>query len=69
MAIADSPVPISEPAHPFAWFSAEELDDLPMFEDTLLLARALFPRIGSAAAAAERGGVAMLRIQSAAGMS
>lgn len=40
VAIADSPVPVSEPAHPFGWFSAEELADLPMFEDTLLLARA-----------------------------
>jgi 8-oxo-dGTP pyrophosphatase MutT (NUDIX family) len=67
VAIADSPVPVSEPVHPFAWFCAEELDGLPMFEDTLLLARALFPRIGPVAAAAERDGVAMLRILSTAG--
>jgi len=53
--------------HPFAWFSAGELDDLPMFEDTL--AQALFPRIGSVAAAAERGDAAMLRVLSAAGLS
>ncbi|MCA1676916.1 MAG: NUDIX domain-containing protein [Actinobacteria bacterium] len=68
-AIADSPVPASEPVHPFAWCSAEELADLRMFQDTLLLARALLPRIGSGAAAAERGGAAMLRILSAAGLS
>ncbi len=55
--------------HPFAWFSAGELDDLPMFEDTLMLAQALFPRIDSVAAAAERGDAAMLRVLSAAGLS
>jgi hypothetical protein len=55
--------------HPFAWFSAGELDDLPMFEDMLMLAQALFPGIGSVAAAAERGDAAMLRVLSAAGLS
>jgi 8-oxo-dGTP pyrophosphatase MutT (NUDIX family) len=69
VAIADSPVLVSEPVHPFAWFCAEDLDGLPMFADTLLLARALFPRIGSIAAAAERDGAAMLRALSAAGLS
>jgi len=69
VAIAESPVSVSEPVHPFAWFSAGELDDVPMFEDTLLLARTLFPRIGSVVAAAERGDAAMLRVLSAAGLS
>ena len=62
VAIAESPVPVSEPAHPFGWFCAEELGGLAMFEDTLLLARALFPGIGSVAAAAECDGAAMLRV-------
>lgn len=68
VAIADSPVPVSEPAHPFGWFSAEELAGLPMFEDTLLLARVLFPCIGAVASAAGRDGAAMLQVLSAAGL-
>ncbi|MGH3898065.1 MAG: NUDIX domain-containing protein [Pseudonocardiaceae bacterium] len=69
VAIADSPVPVSEPAHPYGWFSAEELAGLPMFEDTLLLARSLFPRIGSVVSAAEHDGAVMLRALSAAALS
>ncbi len=42
----------------FGWFSATELAGLAMFEDTLLLARVLFPRIGSVAAATECGNAA-----------
>jgi hypothetical protein len=47
VAIADSPVPVSEPVHPFGWYSMDELDGLPMFPDTVLLAKALFPLIGA----------------------
>ena len=68
VAIAESPVPLSEPAHPFGWFCAEELEGLAMFEDTLLLARVLFPRISLVAAAAECDGAAMLRVLSPAGL-
>jgi 8-oxo-dGTP pyrophosphatase MutT (NUDIX family) len=69
VAIADSPVPVSEPVHPFAWYSLAELDGLSMFPDTILLAKALFPQIGPVAAAAERGNAAMLRVLAAAGLS
>jgi 8-oxo-dGTP pyrophosphatase MutT (NUDIX family) len=68
VAIADSPVPVSEPVHPFGWYSVDELDGLPMFPDTVLLAKALFPQIG-AVTAAERDNAAMLRVLSAAGLS
>ena len=67
VAIAESPVPVSEPVHPFGWYSASEIERLPMFEDTRLLARMLFPRIASVASAADRDGTAMLRVLSAAG--
>jgi 8-oxo-dGTP pyrophosphatase MutT (NUDIX family) len=56
VAIADSPTPVREPVHPFAWFAEDQLDDLLMFDDTRLLARALFPLIGSIATAADDGG-------------
>jgi hypothetical protein len=69
VAIANSPVPVSEPAHPFGWSSVDELDALPMFPDTVLLAKALFPQIGAVAAAAERDNAAMLRVLAAAGLS
>ncbi|MGH3908294.1 MAG: hypothetical protein ACRDTE_29540 [Pseudonocardiaceae bacterium] len=69
VAIADSPVPVREPVHPFGWFAEDELDGLPMFEDTRLLARALFPRIGSIDAAAGHDSAAMLRVLSATGLS
>ncbi|MGH3548170.1 MAG: hypothetical protein ACRDQU_08660 [Pseudonocardiaceae bacterium] len=68
VALVESPVPVSEPAHPFGWFSVEELAELSMFEDTLLLARALFPRIGSITSA-ERDDEAVLRVLSPAGLS
>jgi hypothetical protein len=68
VAIADSPVPVSEPVHPFNWYSVDDLDGLSMFPDTVLLAKALFPLIG-AVAAAERDNAAMLRVLSAAGLS
>jgi len=56
VAVADSHDPVGEPEHPFGWFAEHELDGLLMFDDTRLLARALFPVIGSIAAAADRGG-------------
>lgn len=69
VAIADSPTAVSEPVHPFAWFAEDELDGLPMFEDTQLLARSLFPVIGSVAAATEAGGESdLLRVLVATGM-
>lgn len=68
VAIADSPVPVSEPVHPFDWYAEDELGGLPMFADTLLLAQALFPRIGAVAEAAERDGTAMLRVLAASGL-
>jgi 8-oxo-dGTP pyrophosphatase MutT (NUDIX family) len=69
VAIADSPTSVREPVHPFDWFTEDELDDLPMFEDTRLLARVLFPRIGSIAAAAEGDGVELLRVLAASGLA
>ncbi|ANY07785.1 NUDIX hydrolase [Pseudonocardia sp. HH130630-07] len=45
VAVADSPVPVSRPAHPFAWFGVGDLDRVSMFRDTEMLARALFDRI------------------------
>jgi 8-oxo-dGTP pyrophosphatase MutT (NUDIX family) len=68
VAVAESPVAVRAPAHPFGWFGAEELAGLAMFEDTRLLARALFGCIGSITATAERDGVATLRMLSPAGL-
>lgn len=68
VAVAESPVPVSEPVHSFAWFSAGELDGLAMFEDTRLLAGTLFPHIESVAAVADGDGETMLRILAAAGL-
>ena len=70
VAIADSPDPVSCPVHPFAWYAEDDLHRLPMFADTLALAVALFPRIGSVAAAvAERDTAAMWRVLAASGLS
>jgi 8-oxo-dGTP pyrophosphatase MutT (NUDIX family) len=69
LAIANSPVPVSEPVHPFSWYHVDQLDALPMFPDTLLLAKALFPLIGAVATAAERDNVAILQVLAAAGLS
>lgn len=68
VAIADSPVPVRNPAHPFGWYSVDELDGLPMFPDTVLLAKALFPLIGAVVNAAERDNAAMLRALAAVGL-
>ena len=40
--IASVPQPSEQPAHPFAWYTAEEIQELPMFEDARLLAKVLF---------------------------
>ena len=40
--IASDPHPADQPAHPFGWYSAEEIQELPMFEDARLLAKVLF---------------------------
>jgi 8-oxo-dGTP pyrophosphatase MutT (NUDIX family) len=69
VAIADSPVPISEPAHPFGWYSGEELDALVMFPDTALQAKTLLSLMGTVLTAAERDNAAMLRVLAAAGLS
>ncbi len=75
VAVADSPIPVREPVHPFDWYSMDQLDginqldSLPMFPDTLLLARALFSHIGSIAVAAERDSAEMLRVLAASGLS
>lgn len=60
VAVADSPVPVSEPAHPFAWFSAAELAGVAMFRDTELLAQMLFGRIHELVALDERRPVDVL---------
>ena len=39
--IADSPAPAAAPAHPFAWYRAEELADLKMFDDVRLFVAAV----------------------------
>ena len=49
VAVADDPEPAHVPAHPFAWHTCDELDGLRMFEDTRLLAKALFSCIGDLA--------------------
>jgi 8-oxo-dGTP pyrophosphatase MutT (NUDIX family) len=45
VALAVSPEPVSEPAHPFSWHDAADLPRLELFPDTRLLATALFARI------------------------
>ena len=42
VAVIDSPIPAGESVHPFGWFRPEDLEDVPMFEDTRLLAGVLF---------------------------
>ncbi|RLK58389.1 NUDIX domain-containing protein [Actinokineospora cianjurensis] len=45
LALAESLVPEREPAHPFGWYGEDELAGLEMFDDTRMLAGALFPII------------------------
>jgi len=42
VAVADDPTPRVAGVHAFAWHGEDELADLPMFEDTKLLAKVLF---------------------------
>ncbi|MEV7227237.1 NUDIX domain-containing protein [Polymorphospora sp. NPDC051019] len=42
VAIVDDPKPARQAVHEFGWFDQAELADLPMFEDTKLLAKVLF---------------------------
>jgi 8-oxo-dGTP pyrophosphatase MutT (NUDIX family) len=44
VAVAD-PLPARNGAHPFAWWSEEQVAELPMFEDTKLLSKVLFASI------------------------
>jgi 8-oxo-dGTP pyrophosphatase MutT (NUDIX family) len=46
VALASSTVAVSEPAHPFAWFTAADIGEIEIFDDTRLLARALFGCVG-----------------------
>lgn len=55
LALADTPTPLTEPAHPFGWFAEDDLDGLSMFADTRLLAHMLFPMIDSFAPVGARG--------------
>lgn len=55
LALADTPTPLTEPAHPFGWFAEDDLDGLSMFADTRLLAHMLFPTIDSFAPVGARG--------------
>lgn len=67
VAMAHSPEPVSEPVHPFDWYGLDELAGLDMFEDTRMLARALFPIIGSIAEA-EGDAALLLRVLASSGM-
>lgn len=69
VALADSTEPVSVPVHEFGWFAEGDIDALPMFGDTVLLARVLFGCIDEVAAAAEQDDRAMLAVLAAAGLS
>jgi hypothetical protein len=62
VAVADSPSPVSAPAHPFAWFAADELADLSRFDDTRMLVEVLFLRIAGLVAASASGPVDVLAL-------
>jgi 8-oxo-dGTP pyrophosphatase MutT (NUDIX family) len=42
VAIVDDPTPTSTPAHEFRWYTEADVAEIEMFEDTRLLAKALF---------------------------
>jgi 8-oxo-dGTP pyrophosphatase MutT (NUDIX family) len=42
VAVVDDPAPVGGAVHVFGWFSLDQLADLPMFEDSKLLATVLF---------------------------
>ncbi|MGH4022316.1 MAG: NUDIX hydrolase, partial [Pseudonocardiaceae bacterium] len=49
VAVADDPEPARSAAHPFAWYTVDQVRELTMFEDTKLLAKMLFSGIGDLA--------------------
>lgn len=49
VAIAASTAAVREPVHPFGWFAAAQIGEIEMFEDTRLLAGALFGCVGGLA--------------------
>lgn len=58
VAVASAVEPVTEPAHPFGWYDLAELAGLHMFQDTRLLAAALFAGIETIAATAAAGSAA-----------
>jgi 8-oxo-dGTP pyrophosphatase MutT (NUDIX family) len=66
VAVAESPEPVSEAVHPFDWYGPN-LDGLDMFEDTRMLAKALFPIIDSIAES-EGDTAGLLRVLASSGM-
>jgi 8-oxo-dGTP pyrophosphatase MutT (NUDIX family) len=50
VAIAEEVAPGREPVHPFAWFDTEQVAQVAMFDDTRLLALALFACVADVAA-------------------
>ncbi len=42
-AVVKDATPLSAGEHPFAWYTSEQISDLPMFEDSRLLVALLFP--------------------------
>ncbi len=46
VAVADEPTPKAGAVHAFSWHGEDDLAELPMFEDTKLLAKVLFSCIG-----------------------
>jgi 8-oxo-dGTP pyrophosphatase MutT (NUDIX family) len=49
VAVTDTAEPVREPAHPFGWYSADQLPELDIPKDTRLLAIVLFSCIGDLA--------------------
>jgi 8-oxo-dGTP pyrophosphatase MutT (NUDIX family) len=49
VAVTATPEQAGTAAHPFAWYTADEVPDLMMFEDSKLLAKVLFACIGNLA--------------------
>ncbi|MEV0299082.1 NUDIX domain-containing protein [Nocardia sp. NPDC050710] len=68
LAVAHGAEQVSQPAHPFGWYSAEDLDRIDMVSDTRMLARMLFPMIADIIAAAESGPADLLRVISGVGV-
>jgi 8-oxo-dGTP pyrophosphatase MutT (NUDIX family) len=67
VAVADDPTPRAAGVHAFGWHSAEELVDLPMFEDTRLLAGALFSCVEQIVAGGVDAGALLRPFAAAAG--